>query len=86
MYRENMRIQNWYFKGFGGLLVIGYRFFFDVCKESFLLVTENAQVLVRTLDILAPIDWKELVLFLMTYFPDEANLVLKLWVKLALVK
>ena len=24
MYRENMTIQNWYFKGFGGLLVIGY--------------------------------------------------------------
>ena len=55
-------------------------------RNIFLLVAENAWVLVRTLDILALIDWKEFVLFLMTYLPDEANLVLKLWVELALVK
>ena len=57
-----------------------------LARKVFLLVAENAWVLVRTLDILAPIDWKEFVLFLMTYLPDEANLVLKLWVELALVK
>ena len=55
-------------------------------RNVFKLVAENAWVLVRTLDILAPIDWKEFVLFLMTYLPDEANLALKLWVELALVK
>ena len=55
-------------------------------RNVFLLVAENAWVLVSILDILAPIDWKEFVLFLMTYLPDEANLVLKLWVELALVK
>ena len=55
-------------------------------RNDFFLVAENAWVLVRTLDILAPIDWKEFVLFLMTYLPDETNLVLKLWKELALAK
>ena len=44
-------------------------------RNFFLLVAENAWVLVRTLDILAPIDRKEFVLFLMTYLPDEVKVV-----------
>ena len=55
-------------------------------RNVFLLLTENNCLLLRSLKMFVPIDWKEFALLTTFKLPEMANLVFLSWTELAFVK